>query len=190
MMTFIPRRPIPLIRPPLARPPLARPPLARPPLARQLALLAGGAALLALAGCFGGGVSGGMADGMQLTAEEAAATPPEDGPIKFVWEGADGKRTVLISTTTSTTSSPTETFIARQKIAEHRQQPTHAHRLLPSINPATEGSTPPQSGDQRVIRLVPLDAGLVIRKRAAAAAGDVTTLGVTQEEIDRTRLTP
>ena len=40
-----------------------------------------------------------------------------------------------------------------------------------------------------MIRLVPLDAGLVIRKRAAAASGDVTVLGVSQEEIDRTRLT-
>lgn len=115
---------------------------------------------LALAGCFGGG----MSDGMQLTAEEAAASPPpEDGPIKS-------------APTTSTTSSPTETFIARQKIAEHRRKLTHAHRLLPSINPATEGNTPPQSGDQ---------AGAAgcrsgIHKRAAAA-GDVTTLGVTQE---------
>ena len=167
-MTFILHRPTALVRPPLVRPPLVRP----------LALLAGGLALLALAGCSGGS----MSDSMQLTAEEATATPPvvEDGPIKFVWEGQDGKRTTLISTTTSTTSAPTETFIARQKIAEYWRKPTHAHRLLPAIDPATEGNTPPQSGDKRVIRLVPLDAGLVIRKRAEAATRDVTTLGVTQ----------
>ena len=56
-MTFILRRPIPRIRP--------------------LALFAGGAILLALAGCTGNGTSGGMSDDMQLTAEEAAATSKE-----------------------------------------------------------------------------------------------------------------
>ncbi|MGC6520227.1 MAG: hypothetical protein ACON37_09430 [Candidatus Puniceispirillaceae bacterium] len=151
-----------------------------------MALLCGGAALLALAGCSGsgmsGGMSGGMSDSMQLTAEEAAAAPPpEDGPIKFVWEGDDGKTTTLISTTTSTTGTPTETFIARQKIAEYRRKPTYAHRILPSIDPDGEENTPPQSGTRTEVRLIPLDAGLVIRKRAEAAAGDVTVLGVSQE---------
>jgi len=154
-----------------------RPP--RPVRPRAVAGLAGAALLLAFAGC-----GGGMPDSMQLTAEEAAATPPPAvaaGPIKFVWDGGDGKRTILISTTTSTTSAPTETFIARQKIAAHWRKPPHAHRLLPMIDPATEGNTPPQSGETRVIRLVPLDAGLVIRKRAEAATQNITTLGVTQE---------
>jgi len=151
---------------------------ARPRLVGIPKLFLGGAALLALAGCFGGGMSGGM----QLTAEETTATPQEEsGPIKFVWEGDDGKTTTLISTTTSTTGTPTETFIARQKIAEHRRKPDFAHRILPSINPNGSENTPPQAGRGQQIRLIPLDNGLIIRKRAEEAAGDVTVLGVTQE---------
>jgi len=169
-------------RPPGTRPPGTRPPGARPRLVGIPKLFLGGAALLALAGCFGGGMSDGMSGGMQLTAEETTATPPEEsGPIKFVWEGDDGETTTLISTTTSTTGTPTETFIARQKIAEHRRKPDFAHRILPSINPNGSENTPPQAGRGQQIRLIPLDNGLIIRKRAEEAAGDVTVLGVTQE---------
>ena len=138
-----------------------------------------GAVLLALAGCSGGD----MPDSMQLTAEETTATPPpvvEEGPIKFVWDAGNGQRTTLISTTTSTTSAPTETFIARQKIAEYWRKPNHPIRLPPIMNPETEGNTPPPSGTVKVLRLVPLDAGLVIRKRAEAAKENVTTIGITQ----------
>ena len=65
---------------------------------------------------------------MELTMAESVAEPPaEAGPTKFVWEDGNGQRTALISTTTSTTTSPTERFIARQKIEEHR--------IVPSLNP-------------------------------------------------------
>ena len=97
----------------------ARPVLA-PLLAMPLLLLP----LFLLGGCFLGGAPAGM----DLTMEETVAEPqPEPGPIKFVWEGEDGETAALISTTTSTTTSPTERFIARQKIEEHR--------IVPSLNP-------------------------------------------------------
>ena len=148
-------------------------------LATVVATVVAGAVLLALAGCSGGE----MSDSMQLTAEETTATPPpvvEEGPIKFVWDAGNGQRTTLISTTTSTTSAPTETFIARQKIAEYWRKPNHPIRLPPMMDPETEGNTPPPSGTVKVLRLVPLDAGLVIRKRAEAAKENVTTIGITQ----------
>ena len=73
---------------------------------------------------------------MELTMAESLAEPPaEAGPIQFVWEDGNGQRTALISTTTSTTTSPTERFIARQKIEEHRRRPPHAHRIVPPLNP-------------------------------------------------------
>jgi hypothetical protein len=98
---------------------------------------------------------------MELTMAESVAEPPaEAGPIQFVWEDGNGQQTALISTTTSTTTSPTERFIARQKIEEHRRKPPHVHRIVPPLNANT---------------LVPLDGGLVIRKRAAAQTGDVLT---------------
>jgi len=141
----------------------ARPVLA-PLLAMPLLLLP----LFLLGGCF----SGGAPAGMDLTMEETVAEPqPEPGPIKFVWEGEDGETAALISTTTSTTTPPTEHFIARQKIAEHRRKPLHAHRIVPPLNPNAP-PTPPKR--EPLIRLVPLDGGLVIRKRAAAQSGDVT----------------
>ena len=115
----------------------------------------------------GGCLAGGTPAGMELTMDETVAEP---GPIKFVWEGEDGKTSALITTTTSTTTSPTETFIARQKIAEHRRKPLHAHRIVPPLNPNAP-PTPPRR--EPAITLVPLDGGLVIRKRAAAQSGDV-----------------
>ena len=58
-------------------------------------------------------------------------------------------------TTTSTTTSPTERFIARQKIEEHRRKPTHQHRIIPPLNPNAP-QTPPRR--EPAITLVPLDA--------------------------------
>ena len=73
---------------------------------------------------------------MELTLAGSAAEPPaEAGPIQLDWEDGNGQRTALISTTTNTTTSPTERFIARQKIEEHRRRPPHAHRIVPSLNP-------------------------------------------------------
>ena len=107
---------------------------------------------------------------MELTMAESVAEPPaEAGPIQFVWEDGNGQRTALISTTTSTTTSPTERFIARQKIEEHRRLQPHQHRIVPPLNP----NAPPRR--EPAITLVPLDGGLVIRKRAAAQTGDVLT---------------
>ena len=94
--------------------------------AKVAATAVAGAVLLALAGCSGGD----MSDSMQLTAEETTATPPpvvEEGPIKFVWDAGNGQRTTLISTTTSTTSAPTETFIAAR-----RSPSTGESRITPS----------------------------------------------------------
>ena len=140
---------------------------ARPVLAPLLAMPLLLPPLFLLGGCFWGGAP----DGMHLTMEETVAEPqPEPGPIKFVWEGEDGETAALISTTTSTTTPPTEHFIARQKIAEHRRKPLHAHRIVPPLNPNAP-PTPPRR--EPAIRLVPLDGGLVIRKRAAARSGDV-----------------
>ena len=156
---------------------------------RPLALLAGSAVLLALAGCFGGG----MSDGMQLTAEEAAASPPaEEGAIRFVLQTPAEGENMLIGTTTSTTSVPTTAYIARQKIHEHRHRPVVSNRIQPVIDPNRVNEHPPQSGETEQIRLVPLDGGNTIRRRAGAAAivGEVTVLGVTQETIERASLTP
>jgi hypothetical protein len=161
----------------------------RPSLPRPVALLAGSAVLLALAGCFGGG----MSDGMQLTTEEAAARPPaEEGPIRFVMQTPTEGENTLIGTTTSTTSVPTTAFIARQKIHEHRHKPVVSNRIQPVIDPNRVNEQPPQSGETEQIRLVPLDGGNVIRRRAGAAAvvGEVTVLGVTQEKIERASLLP
>ena len=147
---------------------------------RPLALLAGSAVLLALAGCFGGG----MSDGMQLTAEEAAAGPPaEEGAIRFVLQTPSEGENMLIGTTTSTTSVPTTAYIARQKIHEHRHRPVVSNRIQPVIDPNRVNEHPPQSGETEQIRLVPLDGGNTIRRRAGAAAivGEVTVLGVAQE---------
>ena len=59
---------------------------------------------------------------MELIKAESVAEPPTGaGPIQFVWEDGNGQRTALISTTTSTTPSPTERFIAHQKIEAHRR---------------------------------------------------------------------
>ena len=122
-----------------------------------------------LAGCSDGG---GMTDSMELTMEESVVEPPApEGPIKFVWEGGEGTRPTVITTTTSITTTPTEQFIARQKIAEYRRKPRHAHRIIPPLNisaPPTPPARPP------LITLVPLDGGLAIRKRAVAQSGDVT----------------
>ena len=156
---------------------------------RPLALLAGSAVLLALAGCFGGG----MSDGMQLTAEEAAAGPPaEEGAIRFVLQTPAEGENMLIGTTTSTTSVPTTAYIARQKIHEHRHWPVVSNRIQPVNDPNRVNEHPPQSGETEQIRLVPLDGGNTIRRRAGAAAivGEVTVLGVTQETIERASLTP
>ena len=156
---------------------------------RPLALLAGSAVLLALAGCFGGG----MSDGMQLTAEEAAAGPPaEEGAIRFVLQTPSEGENMLIGTTTSTTSVPTTAYIARQKIHEHRHRPVVSNRIQPVIDPNRVNEHPPQSGETEQIRLVPLNGGNKIRRRAGAAAivGEVTVLGVTQETIERASLTP
>ena len=61
-----------------------------------------------------------MSDGMQLTAKEAAASPPaEEGAITFVLQTPAEGENMLIGTTTSTTSVPTTAYIARQKILEH-----------------------------------------------------------------------
>ena len=176
-MTFILHRPIPRIRP--------------------LALFAGGAALLALAGCFGsgmsGGLSGGMSDDMQLTAEEAAATPvAEPGPITFVWQTPTEGEAMVIGTTTSTTSAPTAAFIARQKIHEHRHRPIVSNRIQPVIDPDHFDESLPQSGEGTQVRLVPLEGGNMIRRRAGTATvvGEVTVLGVKQEKIERASLTP
>lgn len=106
--------------------------------AKVAATAVAGAVLLALAGCSGGD----MSDSMQLTAEETTATPPpvvEEGPIKFVWDAGNGQRTTLISTTTSTTSAPTETFIARQKIAEYWRKPITPSGCLRSWIPRPRG---------------------------------------------------
>ena len=112
---------------------------------------------------------------MELTMEEAVAEPPaEAGPIQFVWEDGNGRRTALISTTTSTTTSPTERFIARQKIEEHRRKPPHQHRIVPPLNPNAP-PTPPRR--EPSIVLVPLDGGLVIRKRAATTADQQPAVG-------------
>ena len=112
-----------------------------------------------------------MMDSMALTMEESVVEPPApEGPIKFVWQGGEGTRPTVITTTTSTTTAPTEQFIARQKIAEHRRKPRHTHRIIPPLN-ASAPPTPPRR--EPMIRLVPLDGGLVIRKRAAAQSGDV-----------------
>ena len=160
-----------------------------PSLPRPVALLAGSAVLLALAGCFGGG----MSDGMQLTTEEAAARPPaEEGPIRFVMQTPTEGENTLIGTTTSTTSVPTTAFIAWQKIHEHRHKPVVSNRIQPVIDPNRVNEQPPQSGETEQIRLVPLDGGNVIRRRAGAAAvvGEVTVLGVTQEKIERASLLP
>ena len=160
-----------------------------PPLPRPVALLAGSAVLLALAGCFGGS----MSDGMQLTTKEAAASPPaEEGPIRFVMQTPTEGENTLIGTTTSTTSVPTTAFIARQKIHEHRHKPVVSNRIQPVIDPNRVNVQPPQSGETEQIRLVPLDGGNVIRRRAGAAAvvGEVTVLGVTQEKIERASLLP
>ena len=52
---------------------------------------------------------------MEPTKAESVAKPPaEAGRIQFVWEDGNGQRTALISTITSTPTSPTERFIARQ----------------------------------------------------------------------------
>ena len=116
---------------------------------RPLALLAGSAVLLALAGCFGGG----MADGMQLTTEEAAASPPaEEGPIRFVMQTPTEGENTLIGTTTSTTSVPTTAYIARQKIHEHRHRPVVSSRIQPVIDPNRVNEHPPQSGETEQIR--------------------------------------
>ena len=182
-MTFILHRPTPLARLPLARRPLARPP----------ALFAGGAALLALAGCTGNGTSGGMSDDMQLTAEEAAATPvAEPGPITFVWQTPTEGEAMVIGTTTSTTSAPTAAFIARQKIHEHRHRPIVSNRIQPVIDPDHFDESLPQSGEGTQVRLVPLEGGNMIRRRAGTATvvGEVTVLGVKQEKIERASLTP
>ena len=128
------------------------------------------ASLFLLAGCSGGGD---MTDSMALTMEERVVEPPApEGPIKFVWEGGGGTRPTVITTTTSTTTAPTKQFIARQKIAEHRRKPRHAHRIIPPLN-ISAPPTPPAR--EPLITLVPLDGGLVIRKRAAAQSGDVAT---------------
>ena len=190
MMTFILLRPIPLARTPLARTPLARIPRIRP-----LALFAGGTMLLALAGCSGGGMSGGMSDGMQLTAEEATATPQavtEEGPIKFVWQTPTEGGAMVIGTTTSTTSAPTAAFIARQKIHEYRHKPIVSNRIQPVIDPDHIGESLPQSGAGTQVRLVPLEGGNTIRRRAGTATvvGEVTVLGVKQEKIERASLVP
>ena len=156
---------------------------------RPMALLAGSTVLLALAGCFGGG----MSDGLQLTAEEAATSPPaEEGAIRFVLQTPAEGENMLIGTTTSTTSVPTTAYIARQKIHEHRHRPVVSSRIQPVIDPNRVNEHPPQSGETEQIRLVPLDGGNTIRRRAGAAAivGEVTVLGVTQETIERASLTP
>lgn len=130
----------------------------------MMPLLAG---LGLLGGCFGGG----MPDRMELTMEEGLAAPrPEPGPIRFVWEGEDGTNTALISTTTSTTTPPTEDFIARQIIEDHQRRPRYPSRIVPPLNPNAP-PTPPRRDP--AITLVPLDGGLVVRKRAATQSGDV-----------------
>ena len=119
----------------------------------------------------GGCLAGGAPAGMELTMDETVAEPqPEPGPIKFVWEGEDGETSALITTTTSTTTSPTETFIARQIIEDHRRRPRHPSRIVPPLDPDAP-PTPPRR--EPLVRLVPLDGGLVVRKRAAARSGDV-----------------
>ena len=110
---------------------------------------------------------------MELTMAESVAEPPaEAGPIQFVWENGNGQRTALISTTTSTTTSPTERFIARQKIEEHRRLQPHQHRIVPPPKPNAP-PTPPSR--EPAITLVPLDGGHVIRKHAPAQTDDVLT---------------
>ena len=155
-------------RPFLPAPILAAPILPAPILPAPILAAPILASLLLLGGCFWGGAE----RSLELTGEERVAEPrPAPGPIQFVWEGEDGTRTALISTTTSTTTPPTESFIARQKIAEHRRRPRHAHRIIPPLNPNAP-PTPPRR--EPAITLVPLDGGLVIRKRAAAQSGDVS----------------
>lgn len=151
--------------------------------------LSGAALLLVLAGC-----AGGPSDSMNLTAEEAGAVPPvaEPGPITFVWQTPTGGEAMVIGTTTSTTSAPTAAFIARQKIREHQHKPIVSNRIQPVIDPDRINDSLPQSGSATKVRLVPLEGGNTIRRRAGASAvvGEVTVLGVKQEKIDRASLTP
>jgi hypothetical protein len=122
--------------------------------------------LLVLGGCLWGGAE----RSMELTTAKSLAEPPAEAePIQFVWEDGNDQRTALISTTTSNTISPTERFIARQKIEEHRRRQTHAHRIVPPLNP----KAPPRR--KPAITLVPLDCELIICKRAAEQTGDVLT---------------
>ena len=79
---------------------------------------------------------------MELTMAESVAKPPaEAGPILFVWEDGNGQWIALISIKTSTTTSPTERYIARQKIEERRRRPPHAHRIVPPLNPNAPSSS-------------------------------------------------
>ena len=149
------------------------------PLLRPLFLLPLFLPLFLLGGCLAGGTPAGM----ELTMEESAAEPqPEPGPIKFVWEGEDGETSALITTTTSTTTSPTETFIARQIIEDHRRRPRHPNRIVPPLDPDAP-PTPPRR--EPAITLVPLDGGLVVRKRAAAQSGDVNIGQEANEPVQR-----
>lgn len=163
-------------------------PCTKPALTRRFALLSGGAVLLAFAGCFGGAT-----DSMKLTTDEAAARPVvEPGPITFVWQTPTEGEAMVIGTTTSTTSAPTAAFIARQKIAEHRHKPVVTNRIQPVIDPDHIDESLPQSGEGTQVRLVPLDGAGAPRPRTGAPAisGEVTVLGVIQEKIERTSLTP
>ena len=112
---------------------------------------------------------------MELTMAESVAEPPaEAGPTQFVWEDGNGQRTALISTTTSTTTSPTGRFIARQTIKEHRRWPPHAHRIVPPLNPNA-----PPTPLQRLINNPPSGSLSVGNLRG----GRVTMLGITEETI-------
>ena len=156
-------------------------------LVRSCGLIAGGAVLLALAGCLG------SADSMNLTTEEAAAKPVvEPGPITFVWQTPTEGEAMVIGTTTSTTSAPTAAFIARQKIHEHRHKPIVSNRIQPVIDPDHIDESLPQSGTGTQVRLVPLEGGNTIRRRAntATVVGEITVLGIKQEKIERASLTP
>lgn len=156
-------------------------------LVRSCGLMAGGAILLALAGCLG------SSDSMNLTTEEAAAKPVvEPGPITFVWQTPTEGEAMVIGTTTSTTSAPTAAFIARQKIHEHRHKPIVSNRIQPVIDPDHIDDSLPQSGAGAQTRLVPLAGGNTIRRRAdtATVVGEITVLGIKQEKIERASLTP